>query len=155
MSPINILVMFFFALQISLSYSKTIKVVDLNHERFECQKDYPVTKNRYYSNTPVKVDLIHIFCGQIFMDRKSGTHTAFGFHARPNGRDPVTAHVDKHQIKQKGDGNEWTSYTNVKVLDTAGKEEVFLTKPFSSFWPTDMSMKEIVNEVSKMVTECK
>jgi len=88
----------------------------------------------HWSNTSPKVNMAHIFEGEI--NRKG---KPVGFHSRPNGQDPATARV----VRVKSRPNSAGVYTaSIEVRD--GNR--WLEK-FSSFFPDDMNQDEVLDAV--------
>lgn len=84
-----------------------------------------------WSDSEPKLNLVHIFCGEINRRDKP-----VGFHARPQGRDPATARV----VKVLDSANEAGVYTaTIEVLDGERWKE-----KFSSFFPDRLSQHQVV-----------
>ena len=153
MSPVNILIMFLFAHQISLSVGFTHLVQLRDPQSFRCSGYTPATKVTYYSDTTIKVNLVHIFCGHISGKKVSG------FHARPGDINPDSADLHGAAVI-KGDGgnpNDWSKYDNVRVVyqTTKYNKSYRYKNDVSSFWPTAMTKTDIVNAINRMVINCK
>lgn len=88
----------------------------------------------HWSNTDPKINLRHIFHGEI--NRKG---KPVGFHARPGGIDPATARIDS--IKSKP--NQVGVYTaSISVRDGSQWKE-----KFSSFFPDNLSQDEVISAI--------
>lgn len=130
------------ALQIGLSYSAVIP------DGFECSKDMPRRAGEY-SNTAVKVDLIHIFCGQIYDDYQNNPK-ATGLHYLPPNTIPNSISLYGAKWKQKSG---YKQYRNVGIYDQFSG--TYIPKIVSSMWPSAMSMEQVVQTISDMVTFCR
>lgn len=85
----------------------------------------------HWSNTSPKVNLWHVFEGEI--NRKG---KPVGYHSRPNGQDPVNARV----ASVKSGPNRAGVYTaNIEIRD----KQQWLSK-FSSFFPDSMSQDDVI-----------
>jgi hypothetical protein len=96
---------------------------------YEAKKYYPI-----WSDTIPKINLTHIFCGEINKRWKP-----VWFHSRPWWKDPITARL-KQLIYKKGNLYRW----NVQIYDFV--EEKRKTK-FSSFFPDSYTMEEVINVI--------
>lgn len=150
MSPVSLSLIFFFALQISQSQSALVPA------DFACTNDKPKTPtvDLIYSIPPaadfVKVDLIHILCGQI-----SGNH-ASGFHARPGNVDPPSASTvrpETIQIRAPVSPNDIAVYQNPRVYDVSTNNFV-VKNAISGIWPTSMTMEKIVKAITYLARAC-
>lgn len=84
-----------------------------------------------WSESEPKLNLVHIFCGDINRRDKP-----VGFHARPEGRDPATARM----VEVLDSANAAGVYTaTVEVLDGEHWKE-----KFSSFFPDRLSQHQVV-----------
>lgn len=150
MSPVIYLsLMVLFALQIGQSQSNTIP------PDFKCEE----TEGSIYSTGDIKVDLTHIFCGQIKKTHDYyGTHeSAHGFHALIKGKVPKTVRPGS-LIKPPCNPNDFAVYKKPEVSNG----DVFLLKGtmwpwregISGIWPTAMTVEEIVLYIEHMVKTC-
>ena len=82
---------------------------------FACDMDSPSGKDVYSEDEP-KVNLVHIFCGQIDKKTKKAKK-AVGFHSHPGGKDPDCARASDVSKKQqkKNSYMEFTAYNKVEV----------------------------------------
>ena len=148
MSPVSLSLMLLFALQISQSQSVLVPA------GFACTKDKPRSSIAIYSIPPaagfVRVDLIHILCGQI-----RGNH-ASGFHARPGNIDPPSASTvgpETIQIKAPVSSNDIAVYQNPRVYDKSTNKFV-VKNTISGIWPTSMTMEKIVKAITYLARDC-
>ena len=117
---------------------------------FACTPDQPL-KSGVYSTPPnvhqLKVDLIHIFCGQVYAG------DAHGFHARPGDADPPSAQTSlANRIRRPLNQNDFAMYRKPKI---SGKYGVFVEKNgVSGIWPTVWSMEKIVKAITELDTKC-
>lgn len=114
--------------------------------KFVCTKDSP-TGGDVYSDGDPKVNMIHIFCGQIKKQSK-----ATGFHCHPGGNNPESAKASD-VVKDPENDKEYGSYNTVEVWnkDTWVKKG---PRP-TTFWPTSMSIPDVVSTVQKLYNSCK
>lgn len=95
-------------------------------EPVDCETEYP-----YWSDSDPKLNLVHIFCGEI-----NSRDQPVGFHARPRGEDPVTARVAKIRDVANAVG----VYTaSVEILDDEHWKE-----KFSSLFPDRLGQRQVV-----------
>ena len=87
-----------------------------------------------WSNTEPKVNLTHIFEGEI---NKRGR--AVGFHARPYGRDPERAHLYR-LISGPNSLGIYTGEAEIYDVDT----DRWKQKAFSSFFPDKISKDQVL-----------
>ena len=118
---------------------------------FSCGRDMP-RKSDIYSTPPnsnsIKVDLIHILCGQVDSDGASG------FHARPGNVDPPSASTT-NALQSRTPRNEYdfSMYRNAGVYDSYSGR--YITKRVSSIWPTVLSAENIVWIITYLVDQCR
>lgn len=145
MSPVSLSLMLLFALQISQSHA-------LIPAGFSCTNDRPRSNVAIYSIPPaagfVRVDLIHILCGQIHGKSVSG------FHARPGNVDPPSAStVGANEIKPPANPNDFAVYKRPRVYDNT-INDYRRKKSISGIWPTSMTMENIVKAITFLARDC-
>lgn len=130
---------------------------------FSCTQDMPRQSGVYSTPTNsnlAKVDLIHIFCGQIYTGTGSTKRTRVGgFHARPGDSDPSSASTsgpDTQLIRAPLDKYSYAVYKYPYVFDSSvGKSVRKNTSSISSMWPTALSMEGIVQVITELVYSCR
>jgi hypothetical protein len=105
----------------------------------------------------IKVDLIHVLCGQIYSSGSSSRIRVGGFHARPGNQDPQSA-TTAYSILQRPAPNEYgySVYKYPYVYDS--RRDMFIAKntgTISSMWPTVLSMEEITEIITRLVYLCR
>ena len=114
---------------------------------FDC-KNTKNTKSPRYSTPPsendIKVDLIHIFCGEVQGGKASG------FHAVPNGVSPPT--VKFSNPTKKINESDYAEFKDIEIY--SGTRWVKKKHP-STLWPTIMSMNDVMGHVTMMVHKCR
>lgn len=89
------------------------------------------TAQPHWSETEPKLNLVHIFCGEINSRGKP-----VGYHARPKGKDPATARVTRILDAANSAG----VYTaRIELRDKGSWKE-----KFSSFFPDRLDQREVV-----------
>ena len=126
---------------------------ELIPEGFSCTRDMPIRSGIYSSPAnlnSVKVDLIHVLCGQI--TEKNG---AGGFHARPGDQDPESASTSGSKLsKRPANEYDFSVYKKPCIYDI--REGAFVTKSSSSsVWPTVLSMEELTRIITYLVDQCR
>ena len=122
-------------------------------EGFSCSRDMPRGPSIY--STPdnansVKVDVIHVFCGQV-----SDRYGVGGFHARPGDVDPDSASTFSIYMSRRP-ANELECAIYKKPLIFDAREGEFVSKrSSSSVWPTALSMEELTWTITYLVDECR
>ena len=126
---------------------------ELIPEGFSCPPDMP-RRSGVYSTPPninsVKVDLIHVFCGQV-----SDKYGVGGFHARPGDKDPESV-VTSDDILSRKPANEYdySVYKKPSIYDS--REGAYVIKPASSsVWPTVLTMEGITQIITYLVDKCR
>ncbi len=95
-----------------------------------------VAAARTFSHTRPAVNITHIFCGEINRRGKP-----VGFHARPGGRDPRTAHV----LKIVAAPNSAGVYTaKVEIWDARRRR---WKEKFSTFFPDRMDRQAVIDAI--------
>ena len=130
---------------------------------FSCTQQMPRQMD-IYSTPPnsnlIKVDLIHVFCGQIYSSGSSSNSNSMrvgGFHARPGNQDPESA-TTAYSVLLRTPPNEYgyAVYKYPYVYDY--RKEMYVAKntgTISSMWPTVLSMEEIAEVITRLVYLCK
>lgn len=160
-------VWFLLALQLSLSHSlSSVTETQLIPSGFSCTQDMP-RQTGIYSTPPnsnlIKVDLIHILCGQISSSISSGNGSTEssstrvgGFHARPGNVDPASASTANSKlIRPPPNVYGYAVYKYPYVYDSRrGAYVVKNTGSISSIWPTVLSMEDIAKIITNLVYLC-
>ena len=137
---------------------------------FTCTRDMPRQRGIY--STPlnsnlIKVDLIHIFCGQVYSSTSSSSESSScsggnrvrvgGFHSRPGNSDPPSASTaNSTLIRSPPNVYGYAVYKYPYVYDSScNKYVVKNTGTISSVWPTVLSMENITGIVTELVYLCK
>ena len=120
-----------------------VEAVDPNN--FQCTKSSPTSGNIFSDGSP-QVNMIHIFCGQIIKGK------ATGFHSHPGGTDPVCAKATE-QVKAPNSNKDYAEYNTINVLN--GNEWVKKGPRPTSFWPTSLSIPDIVTTIQSLYNSCK
>ena len=122
-------------------------------EGFSCTRDMPRHSGIY--STPdnansIKVDLIHVFCGQV-----SERYGVGGFHARPGDEDPESASTTSSKISKKpANEYDFAIYKYPLIFDS--QKGSFVSKSSSSsVWPTVLSMEELTGIITFLVDKCR
>ena len=121
---------------------------------FSCTKDKTTTDVMVYS-TPkaneTKVDLIHIFCGQVY---KNGAH---GFHARPGNKDPASAVTKADNLeKAAASDKDFAVYKKPQIYDTSGAADKLVEKHGKSgIWPTSLTLEKTTEYISSLEKKCR
>ena len=133
---------------------------------FSCTKDMPCQTGIY--STPsnsnlIKVDLIHVFCGQIYSYTRSsntsgsGSVRVGGFHARPRDTDPASATTANSElVRAPPNVYGYSVYRNPYVYDSW--RDMYVKKntgSISSIWPTVLSMEDITEIITQLVYLCR
>lgn len=121
-------------------------------EGFSCTRDMP-RRWGIYSRPPnvnlVKVDLIHVFCGQI------ERYGASGFHARPGNVDPQSVTTVGSRLKRRPRNQyDYAIYSEPKIYDSYISQYV-RKSGISSIWPTAMSLEDITWVITYLVDACR
>ena len=140
-----------------------VAVTQLIPDGFSCTQEMPRQMD-IYSTPPnsnlIKVDLIHVLCGQIYSSGSSSSNNRIivgGFHARPGNQDPQSA-TTAYSILQRPPPNEYgySVYKYPYVYDY--RRDMFMAKntgTISSMWPTVLSMEEITEIITRLVYLCR
>ncbi|WP_167730541.1 EndoU domain-containing protein [Terasakiella sp. SH-1] len=97
----------------------------------------PIAWAADWSDTEPSINITHIFEGEI---NKKGRPV--GYHARPFGRDPEHAEVDGII---SGPNRVGVYTARVEIYDA--KRDVWRSKAFSSFFPDQLSKKQVVDQI--------
>ena len=121
---------------------------------FSCTKDQTTTNVMVYSTPQAhekKVDLIHIFCGQVY---GGGAH---GFHARPGDADPASAKTSVANLKKAAAStDDFAVYKNPQLYDTSGGGNKLVDKHgISGIWPTSLSMEKTTQYITHLEKNCR
>ena len=144
----------------------TVSETQLIPDGFSCTRDMP-RQMGIYSTPPnsnlVKVDLIHIFCGQISCSSSSASNISGnnvrvgGFHARPGDSDPNSATtVYSELIRSPPNIYGYSIYKYPYIYDS--QRDMYVKKntgSISSIWPTVLSMEDITQIITKLVYVCR
>jgi len=114
-------------------------------KNFQCTKSSPTGGNIFSDGSP-KVNMIHIFCGQIIKGK------ATGFHSHPGGTDPVCAKATD-LVKAPNSDKDYADYNTINVLN--GNEWVKKGPRPTSFWPTSLSIPDVVTTIQSLYNSCK
>ena len=119
-------------------------------EDFACTKDKP-SKSGEYSSVPaqmkIKVDLIPIFCWQVYGGK------GHGFHARPGDKDPESASTTvMNQIRKPQDKYDFAVYHRPQINDN-GKDVA--KNGISGIWPTTWSMEKVAQAIATLDYKCR
>ena len=90
--------------------------------------------------------MVHIFCGQIIKDK------ATGFHSHPGGTDPDCAEA-KDLVKAPSNDKDYAAYNTINVWN--GKEWVKKGPRPTTFWPTSLSIPDVVTTIQTLYNSCK
>lgn len=149
------------------SHSLPVSETQLIPDGFSCTKDMPRQMD-IYSTPPnsnlVKVDLIHIFCGQIYSatsvsnnSSSSSSVRVGGFHARPGNSDPSSATTTNSElIRSPPNVYGYSVYKYPYIYDS--RCDMYVKKntgSISSVWPTVLSMEDITQIITKLVYVCR
>ena len=113
-------------------------------KKFQCTKESPLDGDVFSDGDP-PVNMVHIFCGQIIETK------AEGFHSHPGGKDPDCAEA-MSQAKKPANDKDYAEYNAVNVLD--GIVWVRKTPYPTSFWPTSMSIPDVVAKIQSLYKSC-
>ena len=120
---------------------------------FSCTPDMP-RRSGIYSTPPninsIKVNLIHVFCGQV-----SDKYGVGGFHARPGDQDPESVVTsDKFLSRKPANEYDYSIYKKPSIYDI--REGTHVVKPASSsVWPTVLSMEAITQIITYLEDKCR
>ena len=134
---------------------------------FTCTRDMPRQRGIY--STPlnsnlIKVDLIHVFCGQIYSSSSSSSSCSGGngvkvggFHSRPGNTDPASASTANSKlIRTPPNAYGYAVYQYPYIYDSScGRYVMKNTGTISSMWPTVLSMEDITEIITQLVYLCK
>ena len=132
----TLLTTFLLVLKISLSSSVVSNLVP---DQFTCTRERTAQSGIYSTATPpqLKVDLIHILCGDI------GPRGPSGFHARPGDMDPPSASTvcaGSALIRRPRNKYDFAVYRDTQVWSNGGCNHGFVVKKGrSGIWPTALS----------------
>ena len=142
--------------------SPMVTDTNLIPDGFSCTKKMP-RQNDIYSTPPnsnlIKVDLVHVFCGQIYSSGSSSSSKVRvgGFHARPGNEDPESATTAYSNLTRSPPNKYgYAVYKYLYVYDY--QREMYLAKntgTISSMWPTVLSMEEITAIITELVYLCR
>ena len=93
-----------------------------------------------------QVNMIHIFCGQIIKGK------ATGFHSHPGGTDPVCAQATD-QVKAPSSDKDYSAYNTINIRN--GNKWVKKGQRPTSFWPTSLSIPDVVTTIQSLYNSCK
>ena len=117
-----------------LTFTSLVLVLVTEADHFPCDEYSPV-KGLIPSGGSPKINLVHIFCGEI-VDGK-----ASGFHSRPRGIDPVCARLD---------------YYGAIVFVWDANRRLWVKKEgVNTFWPNDITEADIVGAIQDMYEICR
>ena len=116
-------------------------------KNFKCDKNSPSGDNIFSDGSP-QVNMVHIFCGQIIKDK------AQGFHSHPGGTNPECAKAED-QVKAPLSAKDYEAYNTITVWNEKQKEWVRKGPRPTTFWPTSMSVPDIVTTVQSLYNSCK
>ena len=114
-------------------------------KNFECGKKSPTGGDVFCDDSP-QVNMVHIFCGQIIKDK------ATGFHCHPGGTDPDCAKADD-LVKAPLNDKDYAAYNTINVLN--GNEWVKKGPRPTTFWPTSLSIPDVVTIIQSLYNSCK
>ena len=119
---------------------------------FVCTRATPTSGAHVYSTPPNRgpmtlyVDLIHIFCGEVY------NHRGHGFHARPLNVDPGSVDTRHARvIKRAANDGDTSVYGDVRIYINAVNYEY---KDVSSIWPTRWTMERLVEAITVLDERC-
>ena len=129
------------ATSVVLAYAEAV-----NPKDFACTSATP-TGGDVFSDGEPQVNLVHIFCGQVTKKKASG------FHCHPGGDDPDCAQASDG-VKIQSNDLEFTTYNTIQVYDKIQKKWVKKGPRPTSFWPTSLSIPEVVNTIEELYASC-
>ena len=118
----------------TLTFTSLVLVLLTEADNFPCDEYSPV-KGLIPSGGSPKINLVHIFCGEI-VDGK-----ASGFHSRPRGIDPVCARLDYHD--------------DIVFVWDANRRLWVKKEGVNTFWPNDITEADIVRAIQDMYEMCR
>ena len=116
-------------------------------KNFKCDKNSPTGANIFSDGNP-QVNMVHIFCGQIIKDK------ATGFHSHPGGTNPECAKAED-QAKAPLNDKDYEAYNKITVWDEKQKKWVEKGPKPTTFWPTSMSVPDVVTTIQSLYNSCK
>ena len=161
--PPSLLCLLLPLLLLQLASASPTSRTQLVPDGFSCTRDMPRRSGIYSTPTSsnlAKVDLIHIFCGQIEAGTGSTKRARVGgFHARPGASDPASASTsgpDTQLIRAPPNQCGYAVYKYPYMFDSSvGSSVRKNTSSISSMWPTVLSMEGIVQAVTELVYSCR
>ena len=109
-------------------------------ENFKCDKNSPTGGDIFSDGNP-PVNMVHIFCGQIIKGK------ATGFHSHPGGANPECAKAE--------DEVNYEAYNTITVWDEKQNKWVKKGPRPTTFWPTSMSVPDVVTIIQNLYNSCK
>ena len=127
----------------ALVFFTLTEAIDPNN--FQCDGDSPTGGDKYSDASP-QVNMIHIFCGQIIKGK------ATGFHSHPGGTDPVCAQATD-QVKAPSSDKDYSAYNTINIRN--GNKWVKKGPRPTSFWPTSLSIPDVITTIQSLYNSCK
>ena len=116
-------------------------------KNFKCDKNSPTGDDIFSDGNP-PVNMVHIFCGQIINGK------ATGFHSHPGGTNPECAKAED-QDKAPLNDKDYEAYNNITVWNEKQNEWVKKGPRPTTFWPTSMSVPDVVTTIQNLYNSCK
>ena len=116
-------------------------------KNFKCDKNSPTGANIFSDGNP-QVNMVHIFCGQIIKDK------ATGFHSHSGGTNPECAKAED-QVKAPLSTKDYEAYNTTTVWDEKQKNWVKKGPRPTTFWPTSMSVPDVITTIQNLYNSCK